>query len=110
MRWNPVKLAKLPERLVKLVVMLATLSLRIMELADARTRCSLLVRPGSPGNGRISRDQTSESKFSSLALSLRDGVSIGIRLVVRRDWDRLIVELDAECGISFIPLVFLIIT
>lgn len=38
-----------PDRLVKLLVMLATLSFRIMELAEERTRCSLRARPVIPG-------------------------------------------------------------
>lgn len=91
--------------------MLATLSLRIMELADAFTRYSLLDRAVIPGNGRMSRVQTSESSASSRALSPREGARIGIRLlVVSRDMERLMGEPDAETGASRTTLVFLRIT
>src|SRR3954454_16114960 len=53
------RLARLPDRFVKLLAILATLSFRIIELAEARTGCSLRLRPVIPGYGRISRVQTS---------------------------------------------------
>jgi hypothetical protein len=87
-------LARLPERFVKLLAILATLSFLIIELAEALTRCSPLTRPVIPGNGRISRLQMSEINPSSLALSARDGASTGMRLVDNSDWDLLMVVVD----------------
>lgn len=105
-----VMLAKLAERLVKLLVMLVTLSLRIIDCAELRIICSLRARVVIPGKGRTSRDHTSESRASSLALSPRDGASTGIRpLVARRDCDRLMVVLDEDVA-SFSTLVFLTTT
>lgn len=101
-----VMLARLGERLVNWLVMLVTLSLRIMECADVRMRCSFRARTVSPGNGRISRVHTSESSASSRALSPRDGASTGTRpLVASRDCERLIVTF-VEDWISFSRLVF----
>jgi hypothetical protein len=105
-----VRLARLPERLVKLLAILATLSFLIIELAEALTRCSPLARPLIPGNGKISRLQMSETKLSSLALSTRDGASTGIRLVDKSDCDLLIGIDDEACEFSFRALVFLMIT
>jgi hypothetical protein len=104
-----VRLARLPERLVKLLAILATLSFLIIELAEALTRFSPLTRPVIPGNGKIARLQISEIKLSSLALSARDGARTGIRLVDKRDWDLLMVVVGV-CVFSFRALVFLIIT
>lgn len=87
--------------------MLATLSFRIMEVADARTRCSLRLRPVMPGNGRMSRVHTSVSRASSLILSARGGANTVIRFVVRRDCDLFIETVDA---LSLNAFVFLIIT
>ena len=101
-----VMLARLAERLVKELVMLVTLSLRIIDCADVRIICSLRARVVIPGKGRTSRVHTSESKASSLALSPRDGASTGIRpLVARRDCVRLMVGFDEETA-SFPTLVF----
>lgn len=73
--------------------MLATLSLRMTDEADARTRCSLRDRAVIPGKGRTSLVHTSESSASSRARSAREGARTGIRLlVVRRDCERLIWE------------------
>lgn len=80
------RLVKLAERLVKLLVMLTTLSFRIMDDAEALTSCSLRDRAVIPGKGRMSRVQTSDSRASSRARSSRDGARTGSRvLVVRRD-------------------------
>lgn len=68
-------LATLPDLLEKVLAMLATLSLRIMEDAPLRTRCSPRPRTVMPGKGKTSRVQTSESSPSSLARSDLDGVS-----------------------------------
>ena len=81
-----------------------------MELADARTRCSLRARPVMPGNGRTSRVQTSERIVSSRIRSAREGARTGMRFVVRRDCDLLIAVVDAEVGMSLKAFVFLIIT
>lgn len=75
----------LADRFVKLLAILATLSFRIIELAEARTRCSLRALPAMPGNGIISRVQTSPRRFSSLIRSARGGASTGIRFVVSSD-------------------------
>ena len=78
--------AELTVRLVKLLAMLTTLSLRITDDADARTRCSLLDRAVIPGKGRISRVQTSARSASSRARSPRAGASTSMRVfVVRSD-------------------------
>lgn len=99
-------LARLAERLVKVLVMLVTLSLRIIDCAEVRIICSLRARVVIPGKGRDSRVHTSESKASSLALSPRDGASTGIRpLVARRDCVRLMAGLEEET-VSFSTLVF----
>jgi hypothetical protein len=90
--------------------MLATLSFLIIELAEALTRCSLLVRPVIPGKGRISRVQTSDIRFSRRTLSVREGASTGIRFVVRSDWDLFMLIDDTEWEISRKELVFLIMT
>jgi hypothetical protein len=100
----------LPDRLVKLLAMLATLSFLIIELADARTRCSLRVRPFIPGKGRMSRLQTSESSPSSRIRSARDGARTGMRFVVSRDCDRFIEALDVVWSIFLQAFVFLIMT
>ena len=85
------RLARLAERRVKLPVMLTALSLRIMDDAEARTRCSLLERAVIPGKGSTSRVQTSARSASSRARSARAGASTGVReLVVRSDCDLLI--------------------
>lgn len=107
------RLARLAERLLKLLAMLTTLSLRMTDDADARTRCSLLDRAVIPGKGRMSRVHTSERSASSRARSPRDGASTGIRaVVVRSDWERLIWEPTPELlwGASFMTLVFLRMT
>jgi len=93
-----------------LLAILATLSILIIELAEALTRCSLLILPVIPGKGRISRVQTSDNKFSSRTLSARGGASTGIRLVVRRDWDLFMLVDEADWEISFKVVVFLIST
>jgi hypothetical protein len=69
-------LEKLGERREKLLVMLAMLSLRITELAEARIGFSTLRVP-IPGNGKISFVQTSSSPVSSLILSARLGAKVG---------------------------------
>src|SRR6187402_2380823 len=84
------RLARLPDRFVKLLAILATLSFRIIELADARTGCSLRLRPVIPGYGRNSRVQTSDRMVSRRIRSARVGASTGMRLVVTRDCDLLI--------------------
>ena len=107
------RLARLAERLLKLLAMLTTLSLRMTDDADARTRCSLLDRAVIPGKGRMSRVHTSESSASSRARSPREGASTGIRaVVVRSDWERLICEPTPELlwGASLMTLVFLRMT
>ena len=74
------------------------LSLRIMFVAEALTRYSLLLRAVIPGKGRMSRVQTSESMASRRARSPRGGARMGMRLLVgvaRRDMERLI-ELEVE--------------
>lgn len=87
--------------------MLTALSLRITEDADARTSCSLLDRVGIPGKGNTSLVQTSAKRASSRALSARDGISTGIRLlVVKRDCDLLIREPWLGVEVSFTALVF----
>jgi hypothetical protein len=94
-------------------VILRTLSFLLIELADAFTKYSLLDRAVIPGNGRISRDHTSDSSASSRALSPRGGARIGMRVFVfrrLRDMERLMDVLDVEGGASFTTLVFLRIT
>jgi len=104
-------LARLADRLVKELVMLATLSLRIIEDADVRTMCSLRARLVMPGNGSMSRLQTSESSASSRARSPLEGASTGIRVfVVSSDWDRLIGKAVGPVAASFRTLVFLSMT
>lgn len=83
-------LAILEDRFVKLLVMLATLSFRITELADARTTSLLRGLDVMPGKGRISLDHTSCNRISSRTLSSREGDKTGMRLVLRSDCDRLI--------------------
>lgn len=105
-------LARLADRLLKLLVMLTTLSFRMTEEAEDRTRCSLLDRAVIPGKGRMSRVQTSDRSASSRALSPRAGASTGTRAVVdSKDGERLIGELaPALEDISFMTLVFFKIT
>lgn len=77
---------KLPDLLLNELVMLATLSFRMTDDADDRTRCSFRARPVMPGNGSTSLLQTSVNRFSILALSLRAGANTGSRaLVVSND-------------------------
>lgn len=99
---------RLPDLRVKELVRLATLSFLITVDADVRTRCSLWDRVVMPGNGRISRLQTSASSASSRARSLREGASTGIRaFVVSRDWERLMVDaVEALLVVSRTMLVF----
>lgn len=99
-----------PERLAKLLVMLATLSFRIMELAEERTICSLRARPVIPGYGRICFVHTSESKRSSLTLSALEGARTGMRFVPSRDCDLLTAAFVDEVTVSLVALVFLIMT
>lgn len=104
-------LAELADRLVKVLVMLATLNFRIMVEAELRTRFSLLARLVIPGKGRIFRLQTSASSDSSRARSFRDGARTGtLVLVVRSDWDRLMGELEIALEGSFIVVVFFSMT
>jgi hypothetical protein len=103
------RLARLCERRVKPPVMLTALSLRIIEDAEARTRCSLRDRAVIPGKGSTSRVQTSERRASSRARSARAGASTGVRVVVvSSDCDLLIDWLDADR--SWAALVFLRMT
>lgn len=92
--------------------MLATLSLRIIDDADVRTKCSLLDRVVMPGNGSTSRLHTSDKSASSLARSLRVGARTGILdVVVSRDCDRLMLDdVGPELAASFTTHVFLRIT
>lgn len=97
------ELVKLPDRLVKVLAILATLSLRIIEDAEERTRCSPRLRHGIPGNGSTSFVQTSERRDSRRALSPRGGARIGtLPFVVNSDCDLLI---GATAGISLATLV-----
>lgn len=105
------KVATLPDRLLlKLLVMLATLSFLIIEDAEERTRCSPLLRPVIAGYGRMCLVQTSASSLSSRILSLREGARTGMRFVVSSDWDLLIAVCEDEVEASFNALVFLMIT
>jgi hypothetical protein len=105
------KLARLAERLPKVLVMLTTLSFRITDDADARTSCSLLERAVIPGKGKMSLVQTSDKRASSRALSAREGASTGMRLfVVRSDCDLLIWEPWREVEASLTTLVFFSMT
>ena len=99
-----------PERLVKLLVMLATLSFRIMELAEERTICSLRARPVIPGYGRMCFVHTSESKRSSLTLSALEGARTGMRFVSSSDCDLFTAAFVDDVVVSFVALVFLIMT
>lgn len=103
---TPGMLARLAERFVNWLAMLVTLSLRIIECADVRIRCSFRARTVIPGNGKISRVHTSERSASSRALSPRDGASTGTRpLEASRDCERLIAVFVKDCA-SFSRLVF----
>ena len=105
------KLATVSERLLlKLLVILATLSFLIIEEAEERTRCSPLLRPVIAGYGRMCLVQTSASSFSRRILSLREGARTGMRFVVSNDWDLLIAAFEDEVDASFRALVFLMIT
>ena len=100
-------LALLLERLVKELAMLATLSLRITEDAEDRTRCSLRARTVIPGKGRTSRVHTSERRASRRARSPRDGARTGMReFVVSRDCDLLMDDFEADTVASLSTLVF----
>ena len=70
------RLEKLGERREKLLAMLAMLSFRITELAEARNWFSTLREP-IPGNGRMSLVQTSSRAVSSRILSALRGASVG---------------------------------
>lgn len=74
-RWW-LKLAKLVDRFEKLLAMLAMLSLRITELAEARIGLSGLLDT-IPGYGSTSRDQTSVSAVSRRIRSARRGARVG---------------------------------
>lgn len=103
-------LARLADRLVNVLAMLATLSLRITECADVRMRCSFRARTVIPGKGSTSRVHTSDSNASSRALSPRDGANIGTRpLVASRDCERLMLALTEDRA-SFSTLVLRIMT
>ena len=104
------RLAMLPERFVKLLAILATLSFRMMELADALVRISLRTRPDIPGYGSISRVQTSARIASKRTRSVRAGARMGTRLVVRSDCDLLMDADDIGCEASLAEFVFLIMT
>lgn len=97
----------LPLLLVKLLVILATLSLRIIELADLLTICSLRARPIIPGYGKTSRVQTSARRLSIRIRSARGGAKTCMRLVPRSDWDLLI---EADEDVSLNAFVLLMIT
>lgn len=105
------KLALLVDRLVKLLVILALLNFRIIELAEVRIKCS--PRFGLiPGKGNTSRVHTSVSAYSIRSLSTRFGARTKTRLVESKDWERLI-ELGTRLWVSLYSLrafVFLIIT
>lgn len=80
-------LEKLGERREKLLAMLAMLSLRMTEFADARmwfsTRRLLM-----PGKGKISFVQTSSSAVSSRIRSARRGAKVGTWFADKCDCDR----------------------
>ncbi len=104
-------LGTLVERLPRELVMLATLSFRIIVVAELRTRCSLLDRVVMPGNGKTLRLHTSASKASRRARSPREGASTGVReFVVNSDCERLIGRLDVDVDVSFRLVVFFSMT
>jgi hypothetical protein len=69
-------LEKLGERREKLLAMLAMLSLRMTELADAFNWFSIL-RFDMPGKGKTSLVHTSSRRFSKRILSARRGARVG---------------------------------
>ena len=88
------RLTQLGDRFLKLPVLLALLSFRIIELADVRIMCSprlLLI----PGYGRRSLVHTSVNPYSMRSRSTRLGARTTARFVVNNDCDRLI-EPEAE--------------
>ena len=99
---------KLLDLLVKELAILATLSFLMTVDAEVRTKFSLRARVVMPGNGRISRLQTSARNTSSRARSLRAGASTGIRaLVVSRDCERWMADdVDELFAASRTTLVF----
>lgn len=101
----------LPDLLAKELAMLATLSLRIMEEAEERTKCSPRALVVMPGNGNTSRLHTSVSKASRRARSLRGGARTGTRCVASRDWERFMVRIvEPSLVASRAALVFFRIT
>jgi hypothetical protein len=102
---------RLLDLFTKELVMLATLSLRIIDEAEERTRCSLRALVVMPGNGSESRLHTSVIKASSRARSLRGGASMGTRCVAIKERERLM-ERTAEPSlpVSRTALVFFTMT
>lgn len=100
-------LATLFDLLAKELAMLATLNLRIIVLAELRTRCSLRDLPVMLGNGSTSRLQMSDISASSRALSALGGAMMGIRgFVSSKDCDRLMTAPEAVSELSRMTLVF----
>jgi hypothetical protein len=104
-------LEKLGERREKLLAMLAMLSFRIIEFADARIWFSTL-RFDMPGNGSMSFVHTSSSIVSSLMRSALRGARVGTWWEDMNDCDRVTTPGDnvgGESG-SFCACVFLMMT
>jgi hypothetical protein len=104
-------LEKLGERREKLLVMLAMLSFRITEFADARMWFSTLRLP-IPGKGNMSLVHVSSRADSSRILSALLGAKVGTWLVDMCDCDR-VTEFGANGGGgsgNFCACVFLMMT
>lgn len=90
------RLAQLADRFLKLPVLLALLSFRIIELADVRIKCSprlLLI----PGYGKRSLVHTSVNPYSIRSRSTRFGARTTARFVVDNDCERLIESRAEVC-------------
>lgn len=104
-------LEKLGERREKLLAMLAMLSLRMTELAEARIGFSTLRFP-IPGKGKMSFVQTSSNAVSSRILSARLGAKVTTWFEDMCDCDR-VTKFGAKAGGGsdiFCACVFLMMT
>jgi len=104
-------LEKLGERREKLLAILAMLSLRMTEFADARI-CFSTLRFDIPGNGRASFVQTSSSTVSRRMRSALRGAKVGTKFEDVCDCDLVIKLGEKAGGVSgnFCACVFLIMT
>lgn len=111
---SPLRLAPPPmlRDICDVLALLLKLIFRIIVEVDLRTRSSLLVLWGAPGNGNWYRLPMSAVNNSSRIRSPREGVKMySLELTIERDFDRWrFIAVEARRELVPSPLVFLSMT